>query len=105
MAAARIKRTPHSSTLAAPAAEAGVLHVDLKELVLSVGGFRYIVFAIDEYTRYVFVDYDFIKLKSEAAAAVRRMIAAFNATVGTPVDEAGRALPRPHVREVPLPLA
>ena len=49
------------------------------------------LFAIDEYTRYVFVD--FVKLKSEAADAVKRIIAAFNATVGTPVDDAGRAYP------------
>ena len=51
-------------------------------------GYRYVVFA-NEYTRYVFVE--FVKLKSEAAAAVQRIVAAFNATVGTPVDDAGRA--------------
>ena len=49
---------------------------------------RYVVFAIDEHSRYVFID--FIKLKSEAADAVKRITAAFNATVGTPVDDQGR---------------
>jgi hypothetical protein len=51
---------------------------------------RWIVFAIDEYSRFVFVD--FIKLKSDADAAIKRCIAAFNATVGTPIDEAGQPL-------------
>jgi hypothetical protein len=75
-----------------------VLHYDLKELVLSIGGYRYVVFAIDEYSRFVFVE--FIKLKSDADAAIKRCIAAFNATVGTPIDEAGQPLPRPTVRAV-----
>ena len=97
-ASARIRRTPHSTTLSAPSPEPGVLHVDLKELVLSIGGYRYVVFAIDEFSRYVFID--FLKLKSEAADAVKRITAAFHATVGTPVDEQGHALPRPRVREV-----
>ena len=54
-AAARIRRGAHSGTLSAPAPEPGVLHIDLKELVLSIGGYRYVVFAIDEHARYVFV--------------------------------------------------
>jgi len=36
-AAARIRRAAHPGTLSAPAPEPGVLHYDLKELVLSVG--------------------------------------------------------------------
>ena len=97
-AAARIRRAAHPGTLSAPAPEPGVLHYDLKELVLSVGGYRYVVFVIDEFSRFVFIE--FIKLKSEADAAVKRCIAAFNATVSTPIDEAGHPLPRPTVRVV-----
>ena len=72
-----------------------MLHFDIKEMVISLGGYRYIVFLIDEHSRFVF--YDFIKRKSEAPAAVERGMAAFNAIVGTPVDAEGRALPRPRV--------
>ena len=97
-AASHIQRTPHSSTLDAPAPEPGTLHIDLKELVLSIGSYRWALFATDEYSRYVFVE--FIRHKSEADAAVKRIIAAFNATVYSPIDEAGRALPRPRVRHV-----
>ena len=56
------------------------------------------VFAIDAFSRYVFVD--FIKVKSDVQASVDRIIAAFDATVGTPTDSSGRALPRPRVRLV-----
>ena len=73
-------------------------YVDLKELVVSIGGYRYVIFAIDEHSRYVFID--FMKLKSDVLGAVKRIIAAFDATVGTPIDETGRALPRPRVREI-----
>ena len=97
-AAARIRRAAHPGTLSAPAPEPGVLHYDLKELVLSVGGYRYVLFVIDEFSRFVFIE--FLKLKSEADAAVKRCIAAFNATVSTPIDEAGHPLPRPTVRVV-----
>ena len=97
-AAARIRRAAHSGTLSAPAPEPGVLHIDLKELVLSLGGYRYVVFAIDEHSRFVFVE--FVKHKSEVVAVAKRIVAAFEATVFTPVDEAGRALPRPRVREI-----
>ncbi len=47
-----------------------MLHYDLKELVLSVGGYRYVVFVIDEFSRFVFIE--FIKLKSEAGSCVGR---------------------------------
>ena len=90
-----MKKTPHSGTLTAPAPEPGVLHVDLKEMVRSKEGYRWVVFAIDEHTRYVFIE--FIKSKSEAADAVLRIIAAFDAIVATPVDADGKALPRPRV--------
>ena len=40
------------------------------------------------------------ELKSEAADAVKRIIAAFNATVGVRIDAEGKPLPRPTVRVV-----
>ena len=97
-AEARMKKAPHSGTLTAPAPEPGILHVDLKEMVLSKEGYRWVVFAIDEYTRYVFIE--FIKSKADAADAVLRIRAAFDAIVATPVDAEGKALPRPRVREI-----
>ena len=95
-ATARAKKAPHSGRLHAPAPEPGTLHVDLKEMVLSKEGYRYAVFAIDEHTRYVFVE--FIKRKSEVVRAMMLIRAAFNATVATPIDESGNPLPRPTVR-------
>jgi hypothetical protein len=56
------------------------------------------MFAIDEHTRYVFVE--FMKTKDEALTAIKAIVAAFDATVATPTDEHGRARPRPRVREV-----
>jgi hypothetical protein len=47
------------------------------------------VFLIDEHARFVF--YDFVKRKSEVVASVQRGVAAFHATVGTPIGEDGRA--------------
>ena len=70
---ARITKTSHSGTLSAPAPEPGVLHCDLKEMIVAINGFRYIVFLIDEHSRYVF--YDFVKVKSEVAESIARGIA------------------------------
>ena len=50
----RIKRVSHSGTLSAPAPEPGTLHLDLKELIVSHGNYRWVVFIIDEYSRLVF---------------------------------------------------
>ena len=97
-ALARIRRAPHSGTLDAPAPEPGTLHVDLKELVLSREGYRYVVFAIDEHSRFVWVE--FIKLKSEVVRAIMLIRAAFLASVATPIDSDGNPLPRPSVRIV-----
>ena len=95
-ALARIKKASHSGTLDAPAPEPGELHFDIKEMVLSMGGYRYIVFLIDAHSRFVF--YDFIKSKAEASSAVLRGMAAFDATVGTTLDDDGRPHPRPRAR-------
>ena len=65
-AEARITQAAHRGTLSTPAPEAGVLHVDLKEMVISAEGFRYFLVAVDEFTRFIFIA--FLKYKSEAGA-------------------------------------
>ena len=97
-AEARIKQAAHRGTLSTPAPEAGVLHVDLKEMVISAEGYRYFMVAVDEFTRYLFIA--FLKYKSEAGGQLLAIVNKFNATVGTPVDSDGRALPRPRVRTI-----
>ena len=83
-----------------PDPEPGSLHVDLKGPfpVSTVGKYRYAAFFIDEYSRFVFVV--FLRDKSEIVDATKRVIAKFNALVGTPVDESGVALQRPRVRRL-----
>ena len=96
-AAAQIRKAPHSGHLHTPAAEPGVLHSDLKQMRhRSAGGAQYVQYFIDEYTRYVWVE--FLKDKSEVIAATMRVIANFNAKVGVPVDEHGVPRERPHFR-------
>jgi microcystin-dependent protein len=95
-AEARITQAAHRGTLSTPAPEAGVLHVDLKEMVISAEGFRYFLVAVDEFTRFIFIA--FLKYKSEAGAELLAIVNYFNATVGAPVDADGRALQRPRVR-------
>ena len=56
------------------------------------------MFAIDAHTRYVFVD--FLKSKAEVIDATKRVMAKFDAIVGTPVDSDGKPLPRPRVRHL-----
>ena len=70
----------------------------MKTFHRSAKGYFYAVFMIDEYSRYVWVR--FCKAKSDVPHAVALMRAAFNAEVGTPVDEAGKALTKPQVYEV-----
>jgi len=83
-----------------PDPEPGILHIDLKgPFPLSVTGkYRYAAFVIDEYSRFVFVE--FLHDKSEVIEATKRVIAKFNALVGTPVDEKGVAISRPRVRRL-----
>ena len=99
-AAAQIRRAGHSGAMDTPDPEPGVLHIDLKgPFPLSVSGkFRYAAFVIDEYSRFVFVE--FLHDKSEVIEATKRIMAKFNALVGTPVDENGVALLRPKVRRL-----
>ena len=84
----------------APDPEPGILHVDLKgPFPLSVTGkFRYAAFFIDEYSRFVFVE--FLHDKSEVIEATKRSMAKFNSLVGTSVDENGIAVPRPKIRRL-----
>ena len=94
---AKMRGSPHPGSLDAPAPDPGKLHIDLKELVLGVGGYRYVMFAIDEHCRYVF--YEYLKKKSEVLVAAKLIVAAFEATVGVPVGEDGKPLrDRPRVR-------
>ena len=99
-AAARIRKAAHPGKLHASAAEPGDLHIDLKGPFPPslCGKFQYAVIAIDQHTRYVFVA--FIQNKSEAPEAVKKIIAEFNATVGTPTDEDGKPMARPTVRRL-----
>ena len=89
-AAARIRKAAHPGKLHASAAEPCDLHIDLKGPFPPslCGKFQYAVIAIDQHTRYVFIA--FIRNKSEAPEAVKKIIAEFNATVGTPTDEDGK---------------
>jgi hypothetical protein len=64
-AEARITQAAHRGTLSTPAPEAGVLHVDLKEMVISAEGFRYFLVAVDEFTRFIFIA--FLKYKSDTS--------------------------------------
>jgi hypothetical protein len=76
------------------------LHVDLKEMkhVSRFGGYRYAAFFIDEYSRFVTVE--FLKTKDEVINATKRAIAKFDAPVGIPVGEDGKPLSRPRVRRL-----
>ena len=97
-ASAHIKRSKHSSALHPPSPEPGTLHVDLKELVTSIGGYRYAAFFIEESTRYVFLRA--LKLKSEIGNATRSVIAEFDAIVGVTLGSDGHPLPRPRVTKI-----
>ena len=99
-AASQIRRAGHSGAMDTPDPEPGILHIDLKgPFPLSVTGkYRYAAFVIDEYSRFVFVE--FLRDKSEVIEATKRVIAKFNALVGTPVDEKGVAVSRPKIRRL-----
>ena len=58
----------------------------------------YAVFFIDEFTRYVWVD--FISAKNEVIAATKRFMARFDAEVGIPVDDIGKPQERPRILEL-----
>ena len=99
-ASAQMRRTAHSGRLHVPTPEPGDLHVDLKEMKYAsrFGGYRYAAFFIDEYSRFVTVE--FLKTKDEVINATKRAIAKFDALVGIPVGEDGKPLARPRVRRL-----
>ena len=93
---AHIARAPHSSSLRAPTAEPGVLHVDLIDMADGAGKFNYAALFIDEFSRYVFIR--FLRRKSDVAQAAKEVIAEFASLVGTRSDGNGTPLPRPQFR-------
>ncbi len=98
-AAANIRKASHSGALQTPAPVLGKLCFDLKgPMEPSIGGAIYAAFWIDEYSRKVFTDT--LKSKSEVLSACKRVIAKFNATVGTALDEHGAPMTRPRVFEL-----
>ncbi|KOO32538.1 retrotransposon like protein, partial [Chrysochromulina tobinii] len=96
-AATRIKAAAHSGRRE-PCTEPGTLHIDLKEFARSYGGYQYALIAVDEHTRYIFTQC--LRHKSEALDAVKRVVAEFNAIVGTRLDADDKPLPRPTVRTI-----
>ena len=98
-AQSRITKASHSSTLDASDHEPGIIHTDLKgPFAASIRGYKYAMFFVDEYSRYIFVE--FLKSKDEAMAATERVLARFNSRVGVPLDEDGKPGARPSVRRL-----
>lgn len=96
-AKARITTASHPSTMRSPAAEPGVLHVDLIDMASSPsGGFNYAALFVDEYSRYIFIR--FLRRKSDIQRAAKEVIAEFDSKVGFRSDRDGNPLPRPQFR-------
>jgi len=73
--------------------------MDLKGLMRrSADGFHYALFAVEEHTRFVFVEFLKTKEAREEVAAAARIVGRFNALVGAGSDADGRPLPKPAVR-------
>ena len=82
-----------------PATEPGRLHVDLKGMMIrSVHGFHYAMFAVDEFSRYIFVEFLKTKEKREITTAAARIVSRYNAMVDAGYDDQGRPLPKPKVK-------
>ena len=58
-------------------------------MVRSVHGFHYAMFAVDEYSRFIFVEFLKTKEKREITEAVARIVSRFNATVDAGCDDQG----------------
>ena len=84
-----------------PSTEPGTLHIDLKGMMVrSVHGFHYAMFAVDEFSRFIFVEFLKTKETREQIDAVARIIGRFNATVNVGCDDQGKPLPKPRVKVI-----
>ena len=81
-----------------PCTAPGTLHVDLKGIMTrSADGFQYAMFFVDEFSRFVIVEFLKTKTSREQIEAAARAIARFNKLVDGGVDDDGRPLPKPTV--------
>ena len=81
--------------------EPGTLHVDLKGIMVrSANGFQYAMFLVEEYSRFVFVEFLKSKDAREQAAAVARAISRFNVLANAGTDADGHPLPKPTVKVI-----
>ena len=81
-----------------PCHSPGTLHVDLKGMMVrSVHGYHYAIFAVEEYSRYIFVEFLKTKETREQVAALARIIGRFNSMVNVGSDVDGKPLPKPTV--------
>ena len=69
-------------------------------MVRSVHGFHYAMFAVDEFSRFIFVEFLKTKETREQIDAVARIIGRFNATVNVGCDDQGKPLPKPRVKVI-----
>ena len=84
-----------------PSMEPGTLHIDLKGMMIrSVHGYHYAMFAVDEFSRYIFVEFLKTKEKREITTAAAQIISRFNAMVDAGCDDQGRPLPKPRVKVI-----
>ena len=81
-----------------PCHSPGTLHVDLKGMMVrSIHGFQYALFAVDEYSRFIFVEFLKTKETREQIAALSRIISRYNSMVNVGSDADGKPLPKPAV--------
>ena len=84
-----------------PSSEPGTLHIDLKGMMIrSVHGYHYAMFAVDEFSRFIFVEFLKTKEKREITTAAAQIISRFNAMVNAGCDDQGRPLPKPRVKVI-----
>ena len=95
------KRPAAERSMFAACNEPGTLHVDLKGIMIrSANGFQYAMFLVEEYSRFVFVEFLKSKDAREQAAAVARAISRFNVLANAGTDADGHPFPKPTVKVV-----